>query len=236
MADSVLPIWSVHDVFVQANVIHGYRYLDLTGTVLNILSDRYKQVNLISPEGTGLSDPVDIKDPIDVQFGPVRIWLHYVGIDAPQKIEKTAPFLMKSIAEKLEMQKFNRYGVRISYFIMTKDVLKAAEVVSRKIVSSPIAELIANRRLDIPTNLEIPLVFNDMEVILRFRWIVSKPGPVNPVIYSGNGLILDIDLGQRSDDPAFRRNDFEKLMSKAIETHTELLVKYGQPLLRGVEL
>lgn len=236
MADVALPIWSVHDVFVQANVVHGYRYLDLSGVVLNILSDRYKLVNLITPAGTSLSDPVDIKDPFEVQFGSARIWLHYVGIDAVQKVEKTAPEMMKSIAEKLEMKEFNRYGVRVSYFIATKDVLKAGDVVTRKLVAAPITELVANRRLDVRTSLEIPLVFKDMEVIFRFRWIVITRPSVNPVDYSGDGLILDIDLGQRSDDAAFHRHDFTKLMSRAVETHAELLVRYGQPLLQGVEL
>ncbi len=106
MADAALAIWSVHDVFVQANVVHGYRYLDLSGVVLNVLSDRYKVVNLITPSGTVLSDPVDTKDPYEMQFGSPRIWLHYVGIDAVQKVEGTAPEMMKSIAEKLEMKEF----------------------------------------------------------------------------------------------------------------------------------
>ncbi len=139
MADDSLPIWSVHDVFVQANVVHGYRYLDLSGVVLNILSDRYKQVNLISPAGTSLSDPVDMKDPYEIRFSSARIWLHYVGIDAVQKIEGTAREMMKSIAEKFEMNEFNRYGVRVSYFIATKDVLKAADMVTQKLVSESIA-------------------------------------------------------------------------------------------------
>ncbi|MGD0854721.1 MAG: hypothetical protein ABSA18_02830 [Dehalococcoidia bacterium] len=236
MTDVVLPVWSVHSVFVQANVVHGYRYLDLTGVLLNIISDRYKKIDVISPGGTSLSYPLDVNDPFQLQFENTRIWLHYVGIDATQKIEKTAPEMIKSIAEKLEMQEFVRYGVRIHYFIKTTDVLKAAEGVCRKIVSPPIAELIKNRRIDIPPNLQIPLVFKDMEVILRFSWVVTVKPPVNPGDYSGNGLILDIDVGQRSDATAYNRRDLAKLMSNAIEAHTELLVKYGQPLLQGVDL
>ena len=236
MANDALPIWSVHDVFVQANVVHGFRYLDLCGVVLNILSDRYKSVNLIAPTGTSLSNPVNTKDPFEVQFGPGRIWLHYVEIDAVQKVEGIAPEMMKSIAEKLEMKEFDRFGVRVSYFIEVKNVLKAADIVTQQLVCEPIAGLVANQRLDTRTSLEIPLVFEGMEVIFRFRWIVITRPDINPGDYSGNGLILDIDLGQRKDDASFRRSDFQKLMRRAVETHAELLVKYGQPLLQGIEL
>jgi len=236
MADVALPMWSVHDVFVQANVVHGYRYLDLTGVLLNVLADRYKQVNLISPAGTSLSDPTDKNDPLEIQFSSNRVWLHFVGIDAVQKIEKTAPEMIKSITEKLEMKDFNRFGVRVVHFIAAKDVLKAADAVTKKLVSQPIGELVANQRLDVRTNIEVPLRFKNLEVILRFRWIVITHPPVNPQDYGENGLILDLDVGQRGNDPLFRRHDFSKLMSNAVSAHSDLLVKYGQPLLQGVEL
>lgn len=236
MANSTVPMWSVHDVFVQANVIHGFRYLDLSGVVINILSDRYKSINVITPEGTSMSQPGDNKDPFELQFGATRIWLHYVEIDAIQKIEGTAPEMIKSIAEKLEMKEFTRFGVRVSYFIATKDVLEAGNAITKKLVSASIAELAINQNLEIATNLEIPLLFKDMEVIFRFRWVVVKNPAVGPVGYSGNGLILDIDLGQRGGAGNFRKSDLAKLMHRAVESHTELLVKYGQPLLQGVSL
>jgi hypothetical protein len=236
MTEASLPIWSVHDIFVQVNVVHGYRYLDLTGVALNVLSDRYRVINLIAPEGTSLSNPVDTKDPFEIQFGAGRIWLHYVGIDAVQKVDGIAPDMMRSIAEKLEMKEFDRYGVRVVYFIPSKNVLKTADSVTRKIVASPISGLVANRRSDVRINMKIPLVFNDMEVIFRFGWITIQRPPVNPTDYDDDSLILDIDIGQRSDGILFRRHDLSKLMTRAIETHSEFLIKYGQPLLQGVEL
>jgi hypothetical protein len=236
MADIALPMWSVHDVFVQANVMHGYRYLDLTGVLLNVLADRYKQVNLISPAGTSLSDPADQNDPLEIQFSSKRVWLHFVGTEAVQKIEKTAPEMIKSIIEKLEMKDFDRFGVRVVYFAAAKDILKAADAVTKKLISQPIGELVANQRLDVRTNIEVPLLFNNLEVMLRFRWIVITHPPVNPQDFSGNGLILDLDVGQRGNDPLFRRHDLSKLMSDAVSAHSDLLVKYGQPLLQGVEL
>ena len=236
MANDNFPIWSVHDVYVQANVIHGYRYLDLCGGLLNLLSDRYRQVNLISPGGTSLFNPLDMKDPFEIQFESGRIWLHYVGTEAVQKVEKTAPEMIKSIAEKLGMKEFNRYGVRVRYFIATKNVLEVTDVVTKKLVSPSIAEVVANRRLDVQTSLEIPLIFKDLEVILRFRRIVITNPPISPLDYDGDGLLLDIDVGQRSDTAAFSRHDLAKLMSQAVQAHAELLVEYGQPLLQGVEL
>lgn len=236
MADTNMLIWSVHDVFVQTNAVHGYRYLDLSGVVLNILTDRYRNVNLIAPTGTSLSHPSNPKDPFEVQFGPSRIWLHYVEVDALQKVEVIAPEMMKSIAEKLEMKEFDRFGVRVVYYVVVKDVQKAADMVTQKLMAKPISEFVATRRLDTRTSLEIPLVYNDLDVIFRFRWIVIPRLHVNPQDNDGNNLILDIDVGQRKEDASFRGKDFKQLMSKAIETQAEILVKYGQPLLKGIEV
>lgn len=90
--------WSIHEVFVQANLVDGFEYLDRSGVVLNRIRRDFRTLNVVDPNGTVLSEPREANGPYALRFGSERIWLHYAPVDSPEHIVATAPGLIRGIA------------------------------------------------------------------------------------------------------------------------------------------
>jgi len=237
MDEKHIKTWTLHGIFVQANLIAGYRYLDLSGTVLNRLGPRYNRVDFVAPEGSHLIEPKDEADPYELSFGSDRIWLHYTADRTLADVANTAPPLIRGIAEDIETQQINRMGLRSVYYVPTDDVITAGESIASKIIGGPLAEYVTKSpREDLPLNVELPFTYGEVEVMLRIRWInVTRP-PSTPADYPQAGLTLDIDVGKRPTSDAFRRADIKNLTSELVKISERLFSKTGPDLLEEVPL
>jgi hypothetical protein len=112
-----MPVtWSqlvLGDAFLQANLIKGYRYLDLSGVIMNWLDDRFasQQVGL---RGLVSVQPRDEGDYLmEMRVGSDQIWLHY-GLRTPWNlIRKEAPGIVKRVADTFEVSGYSRRGFRV---------------------------------------------------------------------------------------------------------------------------
>lgn len=237
MTDQSINTWTLHGTFVQANLVAGYRYLDLSGNVLNRLAPRYNRVDVVTPGGSHLIGQKDEADPYELTFGSDRIWLHYTGERTLTDVANTAPPLIRGIAEDIETLQINRMGLRTVYFVPSKDVLTAGERIASKVIGGPLAEFVTKSpREELRLIIDLPFIFDDVEATLRIRWITISRPPITPADYPGAGLTLDIDVGKRPTNEAFRRRDVQGLTSDLIRTSQKIFSKTGPELLEGVPL
>ena len=154
--------WDLHSVFVQANLINGFRFLDLSGVVLNQMGSIYNEMQ-VDPSGAmlrGLRNPDDEAHPYALRVGPWQIWLHYAPAISLNQVADTAPPLIKDIARIIEVEQFDRLGVRVVYYVPSKNVAQSAYSLASKILGEPFSHyLTPGLRDEAHFNLELPFVF-----------------------------------------------------------------------------
>ena len=60
-SEKTVKKWTLHEAFVQAKLFNGFRYLDLSGVVLNRIGKFYEEKN-IDPAGCLLRRRTDVRD------------------------------------------------------------------------------------------------------------------------------------------------------------------------------
>jgi len=166
---SPVASWLIRNAYVQANTVAGWRYLDLSGVVINRLGPTYSQVTINTAGGT-LSEPLVDNVPSSVQFTPHRILLRYEPIESLQLVADTASDTIRSIAADLEVRKFARVGLRVQYFVPCRDLVLATRMLLRNIAKPLLADQ------DTPdaresTNLELafPVALDRSDAMVRVR-------------------------------------------------------------------
>lgn len=226
----------LHAVFVQANPIAGYRYLDLSGIVLNRIADLYSGYT-IDTEGCILIKPKDLKDPYSIRFSAQRIWLHYALIESLKYVEDTASQWIESISKDIEVTRFSRLGVRSEFFTPCTDIVKSTTILSRKVSSSVFQSMIAEVEDPADAAIEFTIRIPIKQFIASIRVttvrIIRKPTESTKSIdYPSDGLIFDVDIYRRRKPPeGLSKAEIKGFIKSASDHTSELLEKVGYSLL-----
>lgn len=227
--------WNLHQVFVQANTIKGYRYLDLSGVVLNRISNLYEEFG-IDPGGCLLQYPKDAKNPYAIRFSPDRIWLHYVPIESLAYVVDTAPEWISSIAKDIEVSRFSRLGLRSEFFLPCTNIAKASTFLTKRVSS----EIIASRvnqiedRLDVATECHFRLRVANFITAIRLRIVKIIREPTTPRDYDSDGLIFDVDVYLRKNPPEdILRGQTRNILTSATDQVYDLLKDVAYNLVEG---
>lgn len=228
--------WQLHTAYVQANTIKGYRYLDLSGVVLNRIGEHYNEVGIDLSGGT-LSKPKDDLLPRAIRFSSGHIWLHYSEPESLAQVVDSAPEWIRGIAENLEVTKFSRLGLRIVYFLPSKDwhedTQGLAQIVSPDFLGSKIGPV--DDVEDVSFGYGVRIQSGDLIVHLQLG-AVRPAGDVGSSVYSAPGLIFDIDLYERGKKgeglPRRRTNGFIDLASSQASDYLE---EIGTTILEGLD-
>ena len=231
-----MTTWNLHQVFVQLNLIDGYRYLDLTGVVLNRIRRDFRDLDVVDPLGTMLRTPNREGAPYSIRFTAERIWMQFAPIDTLDHVAVTAPPILRSIAEDIQASRFDRLGVRTEYLLRTQKTQEVAYTVAQNLIGGPFAQyLTTSPQEDMRLAVEVPFTFRKTNVMVRVRKIDITSPPMRPGEYPESGIVLDVDIGQRAPDATpFRRGQLASLTRIATERMRELLREIGLPLLKGV--
>ncbi len=195
MAERKFKKLELHRAFVQARLVQGYRYLDLSGVVLNRLGDFYEEIS-IDPSGGLLHKRKDIRDPYSIRFSPENIWLQYAPVESLEYVVDTAPEWINSIARDIEVKNFRILGFRAQYFIISKNIIKTSARLARKfsgdILREVITEVGEERDTGFSYMVRIP-VKNYITVIRIESLRITRPA-VETTDYPGHGSIFDVDV------------------------------------------
>lgn len=224
----------LHQVFVQANTIAGYRYLDLTGVVLNRIGDLYSE-HSIDPAGALLKSPKDTNDPYAIRFSPGRIWLHYAPVDSLKYVIDTAPEWITSIARDLEVKRFSRLGLRSEFFKAYKDIVKASTELSKKVSGELLQDMIAeiDDPIDAAFEYVVRIPLKQYIAGIRITFVRIAREPTNPAEFPSDGLIFDLDIYRRRSPDGLPRAETEGFLKTATDYTYDLLERIGYKLLEG---
>ena len=238
MTETSLATWSLHKVFVQLNLVDGFRYLDRSGVVLNRIRRDYQELAFVDPIGLLLRGGKREELPYEVRFSTDRIWLYYTPVTSLERVAVTAPPIIRDIARDIETQSFDRLGLRAEYFVPSERAREASDQIASKIIGGPFSSFLTpTPRDDLRLSLEIPFSREQKDIIVRVRKIDITTPATKPGDYPQAGLSFDIDVGQRSSqDSLYRPADIPKLAESAVKTLKELLSELGRQILEGVKL
>ncbi len=226
-------IWTLHNVFVQANTIRGYRYLDLSGVVLNRIAKNYVRY-AIEPSGCVLIEPNDSHVPYSVRFSSERIWLQYRDIESLNHVVDTAPEWIRSIAQDVQVNRFSRLGFRSVYFIPSNDWVNdtsaLAQLMTGEILRDKITQTVDAETLRFEYGLRIPS--GNLYIHIR----INAVGPIGDeggeTGYPSAGIVFDLDIFMRdSKGPGIPRRETNKFVVAAKDKIQEYLEDIGSKIL-----
>lgn len=224
----------LHQVFVQANTIAGYRYLDLTGVVLNRIGDLYSE-HSIDPAGCLLKSPKDMKDPYAIRFSPDKIWVHYAPIESLKYVIDTAPEWITSIAKKLEVKKFSRLALRTQFFLQSKDIVKESTELSKQLSGKLLQDTIkeVDDPLEVAFEYRVRIPLKQYIASIRIAIVKIIREPTNPTEFPSDGIIFDLDIYRKGKSPnGLPQAETVGFLKTAMDYTYELLEKIGYKLLK----
>ena len=226
---------SIHKAFVQARLDKGYRYLDLTGLVLNRIGHLYEEMN-VDPNGCNLRGRKDSRHPYAIRFSPEAIWLQYVPLDTLQYVVDTADEWISSIAKDLEIKNFQTLGMRSHYFVKSDNIVKSstllARKVSREILQAAIDDVEEERDVGFGYMVRVPI--KKYIAVIRTQTVRILREAKTPDDYVSDGLLFDIDIYWRRKDNLIPKAETKGFLKSAAEYTNEYLEKIGFYLMEGV--
>ncbi len=196
--------WKPHNAFVQANLVAGYRYLDLSGVVLNRIADQFGDV-AVDPSGAYLHSRLDEGPPFALRFSSERIWLQLAGVDSLSAVVNTAPEWIRGISRDIDVNYYSRLGFRVVHFIPFEDGIKqAADSLARFVTSEDLTEYAGRDVSENETGFThtFRMGIRRMTAQVTLNTIIITRPPRTPAEYPSNGVFLDIDVWER---PATRK-------------------------------
>lgn len=235
---SKIKTWSLHSTFVQANLINGFRYLDLSGKVLNRIRNEYLELQFVAPVGTGLFLPKKVGEPYAIRFGADRIWLQYAPIESLDHVVANAPPIIRTIAEDIEVTQFDRLGMRAVYFVPCDDLLEATSSLKLNVVGGAFTSFLTkDPRKEARFQAIVPFSFKEHEIIIRLQGIDIVRPARQPGDYPSQGLLFDVDVGHKAKEGVpIRRSETTEIAKAMSETARTMLFEVGHKLLEGIKL
>ena len=225
--------FQLHAVFVQANTISGYRYLDLSGIVLNRIANLYSEF-AIDPAGCVLRNPKNQKDPFSVRFSTDRIWLHYTSVDSLTYVVDTAPEWVEGISKDIEVARFSRLGLRSEFFSPCTDIVKATTELSRKVSGAIFQNMIGE--FDDPADAAVEFVIRVplKQFVANIRATIIKitRESKEPTDYKSDGILFDVDIYRRGKlAEGFSKAETKGFLKSATDHTYDVLERIGYSLL-----
>ncbi|GEM_PF-6813724 len=229
--------WTLHQAFTQAKTVKGYRYLDSAGLTLNRIGQFYKQHN-IDPGGCLLSQRREDADPYEIRFSADTIWLRYALIDSLTHVVDTAPEWITGIAKDIEVKNFRTLGLRSQFFVETENIVKSstslAKIISGVLLQDIIAEV--EKKEDVGIEYAVRFPIKKYIGVLRMNNIRLLREPKDPVDYPSDGLLFDVDVYWRREEPnTISRNETAGFLKSAADIEYEMLGKIGARLLEEID-
>ncbi len=121
--------------FCQADVVKGFRYLDLAGQIVNSYIEELPEYR-VDASGLAMRSTAPVRGGIaELQLSPHRIWLRF---DRPPTLTFVADQAAKrflSISETLEVSKYARIGFRVQILWPVAESAAATMTLARRSLS-----------------------------------------------------------------------------------------------------
>jgi len=227
---------SLHQAFVQARLAKGYRFLDLSGIVLNRLGELYEEIN-ISPAGGVLSKRRNSKDPYAVRFSTEVIWLRYVPLESLEYVVDTASDWINSIARDIEVKNFKTLGLRSQYFVKSTHIIKSATLLAKRISGEALQSIITDvgESRDVGIEYVVRVPINKFIAVVRANAIRILRVAEESIDYPSDGLCFDVDIyWQRKEPNLIPRAETKDFLRSGADHTYELLEKIGYKLMEDI--
>jgi hypothetical protein len=228
---------SLHQAFVQARLAKGYRFLDLSGIVLNRLGELYEEIN-IGPGGGVLSKRKNPRDPYAIQFSPDVIWLRYAPLESLEYLVDTANEWISSIARDIEVKNFQTLGLRSQHFVKSADIIKSSTLLAKRIFCDPLQGIIADvgEARDAGFRYMVRVPAGKFVAVVRMNTVRILRAAVEPFDYPSDGLCFDVDIYWRRKEPnLIPRAETKDFLRSAADQTYDLLAKIGYKLMEDVD-
>jgi hypothetical protein len=237
MSEATLENWKLHVAYVQGNTIAGYRYMDLSGVVLNRIAEQFKRFS-VGPSGTSLIDPKGPNTPYEVRFSFNRIWLQFSPVVELSQVQDTAPEWVRSIAKDIEVSRFSRLALRSVFFARLTNLSKAASRLHQAIPLITLGKSIEalqdeadnefNHVVSVPLGRYIARI---MISTIRVTGEAEKPSD-----YPSQGIGFDVDFYWRRPSPeGIPQAETPSFLHDAVKHTQDLLKEVAYPLLSEVQ-
>lgn len=183
----------LHNLYFQANTIHGYRFFDDSGRILNSFADFYEEVGN-GLDGVKLSLPKpDSNMPWAIRVDSQRIWFQYLNPDSLQESLRQIVGLVRDIARILEVQRHSRLGLRCEYYFPTP----RDSVLTQQLGRTFVGELLASELDLAPNDSEFQVIVRGnvkgTNATVNIRSARVTEAPKNAGDFEEDCIIVDID-------------------------------------------
>jgi len=235
MAEREFKHLELHQAFIQARLVHGYRFLDLSGAVLNRIGDFYEEKG-IDPGGGLLRGRRDIRDPYSIRFSPENIWLQYAPVESLEYVIDTAPEWITSIARDIEVKSFRTLGFRTLYFITSENIIKSSARLARKFSGDILREVITEvgKERDVGFSYMVRIPVKQYIAVIRINSVRIVRPAIETIDYPSHGSIFDVDIyWRREGSDSIPRAETKGFLKSASDIIYDLLNKMGCKHMEG---
>ncbi len=235
MKPNKIELWQEDRAFFQVNTVHGARYLDDAGKIINEYGDDF-QDSSVGLGGLHLAKPKRDELPDEIVVDMNRIWIACYGEGCIKKIKENAPEIIKAISRFIGVDTYSRLGFRVYYFKNITDIKGYVKWLYSTVTSVPLQTLVGSSERTLEMGFRIRYLSTPFAINFGIRPIVVRRPPEKTEDFSKNGFIIDIDVSEDKDSSARSLNtkyisNFTKDSSDYVVQRASETIKF----LRGAE-
>jgi hypothetical protein len=217
----------LQDTFVQVDNIKGFRYLDLTGQVLNRISHNYRQYGVDPILGCILTIPTSPDFPTQIRFSSGQIWLHYQGENSAARAVDTAYEWIQGIAQDIEVSSFKRFGMRCLYFVELEQFVRDSGLLLDSLSSDIIrSQIKVHEKEDIDIGLHFRTPIEGMVARISVDTIrLTRVQASEQSQDERDGFMFDVDVYRSGQFAGIPRGEVKELMKNAKKYIEHFLVE-----------
>jgi len=185
------------DVFCQADMVKGWRYLDDAGKIMNRWDSAFPD-KTVGVDGLTMRNKDEVFETLKVN--PLVIWLHF---SVPEKLEYVVDVsrsTIEGVSEILGVSQYRRIGLRLQYFhgIERARLGAAVEQVGRNLFASRWGGDGATSGIS-PFNFQfiMRVAEEPVEVKLRVGTGRMRPESRGATGMPEEGILVDVDLSRQ---------------------------------------
>lgn len=211
-------------VFVQANTIKGWRYLDDAGRIMNEFADQFDDMN-VGLQGLVMKSPGAVVD--EARVSPRDMWIGFAKPATVQYVQDQANRFIASVSDIIGVESYSRMGVRFQYIREVADLASALPHLATSVLGPELLNIGQSvKAFDGTIEVAVPGDLHARVQITPVRTVDPTADPALPA----QGLMVDADVSRSA---TMNRTEARRVLQAAVAWAEEDMRALAERVARG---